>query len=100
MMSLDKKLKKLFDYQRFENEEKLQGVIDNVNKNVSNVRALSDDELIMAAGGTEISIPDQISESTINRCGKCDTALIKKSEGKYCMKCHSYVDDNGFPITI
>ena len=98
MNSINNKLKKLFDFQRIENNEKLQNVIDEVNTSGPKVRMLSDDELMMAAGGSEID-PIIVSETNTNQCGKCGSTLIKKQGKKYCMKCHAFVDDNNNPIT-
>lgn len=105
MSGINTRLKKLFDYQRIENDDKLQNVIDEVNSSGSKVKMLSDDELMMAAGGSEITghIPgesDRISESGVVSCKSCGTTLIKKQGQKYCMKCHSFVDDNGYPIQV
>ena len=45
------KLKTLFDFQRFEGESRLQGVIDETIKSSHGMKMLSDDELENAAGG-------------------------------------------------
>lgn len=51
------KLKSLFDFQRFENNKKLQRVIDNTHRRVE-ARELTDDELdLVAAAG----VPDEQS---------------------------------------
>ncbi len=103
MNSINKKLKKLFDYQRIENNDKLQSVIDEVNSSGPKVRMLSDDELEMAAGGSELTgnIPGEnnvISESGVSTCKSCGKTLIKKQGKKYCIKCRSFVDVNGYPV--
>ena len=50
---LEAAVKKLFDYQRFEKNASLQGVIDEVLDRYAQPRpvALTDDDLAMAAGG-------------------------------------------------
>lgn len=55
---MESKLKKLFDYQRFEQNEKLEALIRESEE--SFVRELSDDELFLvnAAGEIEMNTPD------------------------------------------
>ena len=54
MEKIENKLFRLFDYQRFEKNTALQGVIDEVLDRYAQNQffALSDDSLAMAAGGT------------------------------------------------
>jgi len=51
MSNTGRMLKTLFDYQRFEEESSLKGVIDETISGSKNMRMLSDDELENAAGG-------------------------------------------------
>jgi len=54
-MDLEKKLLKLFDYQRFEKEKSLQRVINEVEQKYDNeIVALADVSLSFAAGGRRI----------------------------------------------
>ncbi|MBQ9550596.1 MAG: hypothetical protein IJU87_07270 [Lachnospiraceae bacterium] len=56
MNNTGKMLKTLFDYQRFEEESSLQGVINETINKSKNMRILSDDELENAAGGVEENV--------------------------------------------
>ena len=47
---MEKKLKQLFDYQKFENNEKLNKLIDEVHSSASFVK-LSEEDLKQVAGG-------------------------------------------------
>ena len=54
-MDLEKKLLKLFDYQRFEKEKSLQRVINEVEQKYDNeIVALADVSLSFASGGRKI----------------------------------------------
>ena len=55
---MEKVLKKLFDYQKFERSPKLAAVIDGVHAELASARELDDDEAdIWAAGDPEASMP-------------------------------------------
>ncbi len=91
-ISVDKKLRKLFDYQRFENDEKLNGVIEDVRNNISR-RALSDDELELAAGGKELKDEGKIPEAYCRICKKW--VPVKMFTGmRYVSSCNHNVDDS------
>ena len=73
-MSTESKLKSLFDFQRFEQESKLQGVIDEVNSSYSSGNRLDDDALELVAGGEGAVNTD--TDNTMFRefyCEKCRT---------------------------
>lgn len=57
-MSTTKKLKALFDYQRFERNERLQALIEDTENRCMN--ALSDDDLVwVSAAGEETDLKDK-----------------------------------------
>ena len=62
--TVEAKLKRLFDFQRFVQEPKLQKVIDD-SMSFSNLRKLSDDDLDMVAAGTEIN--DNAKDDDLNK---------------------------------
>ena len=53
MDNTGKKLAKLFDFQKYENESHLAGVISDTEKAFTGIRAMSDDDLDMVAGGAK-----------------------------------------------
>lgn len=73
-MSTESKLKSLFDFQRFEQDPKLQSVIDEVNDRYSSGNRLNDDDLELVAGG--VGMTDKDTDNTVFRelyCEKCRT---------------------------
>jgi len=54
---LEKALKELFDFQRFENNQELQSVIDEVDARYPGgiILSLADEDLEMAAGGVRLT---------------------------------------------
>ena len=95
----EKKLSKLFDYQKYENEPKLQSVIDGVNNEYSGVRRLSDDELEYAAGGMGGGGSDDDPQSN-GRCKEkdCGAYLQKTPFGYICPNCGMPYDKNRNPL--
>ncbi len=90
---IEGKLRSLFDYQRFEGDEKLQGVIDET-LNFASSRVLSDDELEFAAGGKEMNDHnDTKTEGYCTNCGKMVPVAVF-SGGRYrCTICKSKIED-------
>lgn len=60
MMKTDEKLKRLFDYQKFENNRRLKDIIFDVNNECKT--QLSDDLLVSVAGGTTVKNEKQEKE--------------------------------------
>ena len=90
--STEKKLRKLFDFQRFEKDEKLQEVIDGTLQN-ANIRLLSDEELEFAAGGKEMEKENTKTEGYCASCGKMVPVAVF-SGGRYrCTICKSKIED-------
>lgn len=90
--STEKKLRRVFDFQRFENDEKLGSVIDKA-KRFSSARSLSEDELEFAAGGREIVQEDQEPEGFCPKCNRMVAVRIF-SGGRYaCSKCRTRIDE-------
>ena len=54
---MEKRLRRLFDYQKFEQNAELQGVVDAVHARYSSARMLSDEEAdqVNAAGSPEMA---------------------------------------------
>ena len=54
---MEKRLRRLFDYQKFEQNAELQSVVDAVHARYSSARMLSDDEAdqVFAAGSPEMA---------------------------------------------
>lgn len=98
MSNTGKKLRQLFDYQKFEKEPKLQGVIDEVNSRKSVIRLLTDDELEFAAGG--VGNVDDEDPQAGGRC-TCGAYLKKTNFGYICTEptCGKMYDINKKPIT-
>jgi hypothetical protein len=102
MDNTGRKLKKLFDFQRFEKDPGLQSVIDGVTQKKSGVNKLSDDDLEFVAGGAgKSTIPDDPQnfascKATKDCCGK----LMPLSTGGYiCSDCKQLYDANMKPVT-
>ncbi len=71
-MGIEKKIKALFDYQRFEQDAKLKSVIDDVNGGLLKGYRISDDELEYAAGGIQnINSSKASAETKMIRCPDC-----------------------------
>ena len=95
-----KKLRRIFDFQKFEKEPGLGGVINDTMSTSSGVRKLSDDELEYAAGGvgagSNTGEPD--SDFTIGNafCPKCSKVMkvrIHSGGRGYCTKCNTEIDN-------
>lgn len=54
---METKLKKLFDYQKFEGNERLKAICDSIEEKYAQMEELSDDDLYMVAAGTGIDKP-------------------------------------------
>lgn len=65
------KLKALFDFQKFEQEPKLQSVIDNA-RSMSKIVPLRDEELTYLAAGVDNSS----TYSGNKKCPKCNSGLV------------------------
>ena len=88
MDNTEKKLRKLFDFQRFEKEPGLQSVIDSVKQGRSGGYKLSDEDLEFAAGGVanvQGEDPQAYGRCTVAHCG-CQ--LSKTSFGYVCSAGH------------
>ncbi len=95
-------LSKLFDYQKYEKEPKLQSVIDeaeNGYKGYSGMRKLTDLELENAAGGVEITGSNEDDPQQNGRCkmGGCTSYLKKTPYGYICPGCHTTYDKDKNP---
>ena len=55
---METKLKKIFDYQRFEENTRLKNMCDSVEKKFAELESLSDDELYMVVAGRTYNSPD------------------------------------------
>ena len=95
------KLKTLFDFQRFEGESRLQGVIDDTIKSSHGMKMLSDDELENAAGGAGGG--DNENEITLAYCPYCSEDPLTGEKVKreielysggrgYCRSCNKMID--------
>ncbi|MCR5747824.1 MAG: hypothetical protein K6G03_08955 [Lachnospiraceae bacterium] len=75
-MGIEKKIKALFDYQRFEQDARLKSVIDDVNDGLSKGYRLSDDELEYAAGGVQ-NIDNTVASKSIKKvfCPGCNDTV-------------------------
>ncbi len=92
MDNAGKKLRKLFDFQRFEREPVLQNVIDGVE--VERTGKLSDDELEFVAGGVKTD-SDSEDPQKYGRCPTCGGYMEKDESGIYCPNCNPR--QPGFP---
>ena len=96
--NIGKKLRALFDFQRFEEEPGLQKVISDTVNSSSNIKRLSDDELEYAAGGVGVQNPKDEKPLLIGRayCKKCDKVMdveIYSGGRGICTKCRSEIDN-------
>ncbi|MBQ9361514.1 MAG: hypothetical protein IJT96_10830 [Lachnospiraceae bacterium] len=66
MDNTERKLKKLFDYQKFEKEPGLQELVDDVHGSLSGMRKLTDDELEYAAAGAARFSDSQLEKAGVN----------------------------------
>ncbi|MBQ9442923.1 MAG: hypothetical protein IJU43_01345 [Lachnospiraceae bacterium] len=101
MGNIEKKLRQLFDYQKFEKEPKLQGVIDEVHSRKPVIRLLTDDELENAAGGMGGGFGgDGEDPQAYGRCS-CGAYLKKTDFGYICTdsSCGKMYDKNKKPIS-
>ncbi|MBQ7583954.1 MAG: hypothetical protein IJT24_05030 [Lachnospiraceae bacterium] len=85
MSMVEKKLRKLFDYQKFEKEPELQGVIDGAESEYNGVRKLTDDELEFAAGGVAGGLEEDDPQAN-GRCRvkDCGSYLRRTPYGYVC----------------
>ena len=83
MGNVERKLRKLFDFQKFEKEPELDAVIAGVNGNLSGIRKLTDDELEYAAGGASDD-PQAAGRCTVKGCGGL---LHETIDGYFCPNC-------------
>lgn len=84
-------LRKLFDYQRFEQDPKLQTVIDAVADERS-VIPLSDDELSFAAAGVNMTVASGEKEAFCPKC-KCKRIFRLHSGGRaFCKVCNTEIN--------
>lgn len=86
---VEKKLKRLFDYQKFEQEPGLKSVIDKVEGKSLGIRKLTDDELEFAAGGmgTDDSVQDDPQTNGRCKAKDCSSYLHKTMDGYICPDC-------------
>ncbi|MCR5773668.1 MAG: hypothetical protein K6G42_01155 [Lachnospiraceae bacterium] len=75
--NIGNKIRKLFDFQRFEKEPGLQDVIEDSLNNVAGVRRLTETELENAAGGVRIG-------NDMNNVGKAQTGVGTISNKRKC----------------
>ncbi len=66
MDNTGKALKKMFDYQKFEKEPGLQGVIDDTVSTASTIRKLGEDELDLVSAGTDAHL---YNDSELKKAG-------------------------------
>lgn len=85
MDNVGKKLRKIFDYQKFEKEPKLQGVIEGS----THRQKMSDDELELVAGGV-MTGDDSEDPQSYGRCpvAHCGNYLKKTPYGYICTGGH------------
>ncbi|MCR4591013.1 MAG: hypothetical protein K5668_09365 [Lachnospiraceae bacterium] len=102
MKGTGSKLRAIFDLQRFEEEPKLQGVINDTLKASKRFKKLSDDELEFAAGGQNTE--DGSILGTVDMiCPHCSkdpktqeetkrTVDIYKGAKGLCRNCHQWIN--------
>ena len=99
-----KKLRSLFDYQKFEREPGLGSVIEDTVGRSAGIRKLSDDELEFAAGGVNTDIaasqkkPEPNTDFSIGNafcptCGRTMKVRIYSGSRGYCTKCGTEIDN-------
>lgn len=92
---VEKKLRRLFDYQKFEQEPGLKSVIDGVEGKTSGIRKLTEDELELTAGGRGAAGPTKDDPQTNGRCKAtkdCSSYLQKTMDGYICPDCGALYD--------
>ncbi len=99
MDNTGRKLKKLFDFQRFEKDPGLQSVIDGVTQKKTGVNKLSDDDLEFVAGGAGRSV----GVDDPQECGRCQVKSCQgylkplPGGGYICSSCGQLYDKNKKP---
>ena len=93
-------LSRLFDYQKYEKEPKLQSVIDEAENGYSGIRKLTDIELEYAAGGVEITGSDDPQANGRCKEAGCTAYLRKTASGYMCPDCGAVYDENKNLITV
>ncbi|MCR5235711.1 MAG: hypothetical protein K6E34_00740 [Lachnospiraceae bacterium] len=96
MGNIESKLRKIFDFQKFEKEPGLDKVIKGVKGN-SGIRRLTDDELEYAAAGMgQIDNSVEDDPQQFGRCKRpgCQGYLRKTSDGYICTSCGQLYDKN------
>ena len=84
-------LRRLFDYQRFEQDPKLKAVIDAASDGSSRM-ALSDDELSFAAAGSDMTGAAGEREAFCPKC-KCKRVFRLYSGGRaFCKVCNMEIN--------
>ena len=100
---VEKKLRKLFDYQKFEKEPKLQGVIDGAESGYNGIRKLTEEELEFAAGGVNEGDNSEDMQA-YGRCKVkgCGSYLRPYMDGFICsnLSCGARYDAKGHPISF
>ena len=91
-VSIEKKLRSVFDFQRFENEERLESVINKARR-FSSARSLSEDELEFAAGGREIVQDEEEPEGFCPKCNRMVAVRIFTGGRCVCSKCRTRIDE-------
>ena len=96
MDNTGKKLAKLFDFQKYENESHLAGVISDTEKAFTGIRAMSDDDLDMVAGGAKNNnnIGNSEDAQVNGRCKACSGYLTRTDTGFICKSCGNLYDKN------
>ena len=101
MDNTERKLKKLFDFQKFEKEPGLQSVIDDVKQDRAGINRLSDDDLEFVAGGAgKGAFEDDPQANGRCKVKGCSGYLQKLPGGGYiCSNCGQVYDKNRQPVT-
>lgn len=95
MDNTGKKLAKLFDFQKYENEFHLAKVISDTEKAFSGIRAISDDDLDMVAGGAANNNTGNGDDpQAYGRCKECGGYLSRNGTGYICKSCGNMYDKN------
>ena len=66
---MEAKIKKIFDYQRFEGNDRLKSICDDVEKKYAQMEELTDDDLYMVAAGTVIDKQKPATDDRFNKSG-------------------------------
>ena len=103
MSIVEKKLRSLFDFQKFEREPGLQAVIDDAGHDNKGIRKLTEEELELAAGGVNEGDNSEDMQAygrcTVKGCG---SYLRPYMDGFICsnLSCGARYDAKGHPINF